>query len=510
MKITKEENGNIRISGLNLLGKLREGKAALKSKRGKIKERISSESSNFRITKEDNKIKIKREKEKKAAAPVEVVESEPVRTEKKTPRKMTDEEIEAIYKDDVARASNKRFMPSIRDGYITYWELMNGSVVKRFGKYEEIKDKPNIAIRRSDIKEIELIELGKSFEDQIKELEKSEKEFPEYNRDVEIAKEDNNNEVPSMREGYIVYYDTTDNKLIKRFGKYIEVIQNPNYYIKYDDRNYYRELHKRMKLYQTGLDEQNSNENLEQYHKDVSKILENLKFYPTAREGYVSYYKNNVKRFGKYEDIVNDSEVIIDDEDRIVAEDYIDLERQIANLTASVVEDHDLEEKAVEEADRLLNERDSHEEEQVVEDAEDDLDLEEAVVEEADRLLNERDSHEEEQVVEDAEDDLDLEEAVVEETDRMLNERDSHEEEQVVEEASEDNLNLEQAIVEETGRLLHERDNLMSDDYGRLEDLNLSDDKNEYFKKLAEEYINYLENPTKFIFDKEYKVRSKY
>ena len=155
----------------------------------------------------------------------------------------------------------------------------------------------------------------------------------------------------------------------------------------------------------------------------------------------------------------------------------IHLERQIANLTASVVEDHDSEEKAVEEADRLLNERDSHEEEQVVEDAEDDLDLEEAVVEE---------------------------------TDRMLNERDSHEEEQVVEEASEDNLNLEQAVVEETGRLLHERDNLMSDDYGRLEDLNLSDDENKYFKKLAEEYINYLENPTKFIFDKEYKVRSKY
>ena len=470
MKITKEENGNIRISGLNLLGKLREGKAALKSKRGEIKEKISSESSNYRITREDNKLKIKREKEKKAAAPVEVVESEPVRTEKKTPRKMTDEEIEAIYKDDVAKASNKRFMPSLRDGYITYWELMNGSVVKRFGKYEEIKDKPNIAIRRSDIKEIELIELGKSFEDRIKELEKSEEEFSEYNRDVEIAKEDNNNEVPSMREGYVVYYDTTDNKLIKRFGKYIEVIQNPNYYIKYDDRNYYKELHKRMRLYQAGLDAQNSNENLEQYHKDVSKIYEELKYYPTAREGYVSYYKNDVKRFGKYEDIANDSEVIIDDEDRIVAEDYVDLERQIANLTASVVEDQDLEE------------RNSHEEEQVVEEA----------------------------IVED--DDLDLEEAIVEETDRLLDERDSHEEEQVVEETivEDDDLDLEDAIVEETDRMLSERENLVVNDYGRLEDLNLSDDEKEYFEKLAEEYIGYLENPTEFKFEKEYKVRSKY
>ena len=470
MKITKEENGNIRISGLNLLGKLREGKAALKSKRGKIKERVSSESSNFRITREDNKLKIKREKEKKAATPVEVVESEPVRTEKKTPRRMTDEEIEAIYKDDVAKASNKRFMPSLRDGYITYWELMNGSVVKRFGKYEEIKDKPNIAIRRSDIKEIELIELGKSFEDRIKELEKSEEEFSEYNRDVEIAKEDNNNEVPSMREGYVVYYDTTDNKLIKRFGKYIEVIQNPNYYIKYDDRNYYKELHKRMRLYQAGLDAQNSNENLEQYHKDVSKIYEELKYYPTAREGYVSYYKNDVKRFGKYEDIANDSEVIIDDEDRIVAEDYVDLERQIANLTASVVEDQDLEE------------RNNHEEEQVVEAA----------------------------ILED--DDLDLEEAIVEETDRLLDERDSHEEEQVVEETivEDDDLDLEDAIVEETDRMLSERENLVVNDYGRLEDLNLSDDEKEYFEKLAEEYIGYLENPTEFKFEKEYKVRSKY
>ena len=441
MKITKEENGNIRISGLNLLGKLREGKAALKSKRGEIKEKFSSKSSNFRITREDNKLRIKKEKEKEVAVPVEVVESEPV---KKTPRKMTDEEIEAIYKDDVAKASNKRFMPSIRDGYITYWELMNGSVVKRFGKYEEIKDKPNIAIRRSDIKEIELIELGKSFEDQIKELEKSEQEFPEYNRDVEIAKEDNNNEVPSMREGYVVYYDTTDNKLIKRFGKYTEVIQNPNYYIKYDDRNYYRELHKRMKLYQAGLDAENSNENLEQYHKDVSKIYENLKYYPTAREGYVSYYKNNVKRFGKYEDIANDSEVEIDDEDRIVAEDYVDLERQIANLTSNVVEDQDLEEEIVEETNRLLNERDNHEEGQIVEDVED------------------------------------------------------------------DDLDLEYKIVEETNRILNEGANPISDDYGRLEDLNLSNDEKEYFEKLAEEYIGYLENPTEFKFEKEYKVRSKY
>ncbi len=478
MKITKEENGNIRISGLNLLGKLREGKAALKSKRGEIKEKFSSKSSNFRITREDNKLRIKKEKEKEVAVPVEVVESEPVKPVKKTPRKMTDEEIEAIYKDDVAKASNKRFMPSIRDGYITYWELMNGSVVKRFGKYEEIKDKPNIAIRRSDIKEIELIELGKSFEDQIKELEKSEQEFPEYNRDVEIAKEDNNNEVPSMREGYVVYYDITDNKLIKRFGKYIEVIQNPNYYIKYDDRNYYKELHRRMKLYQAGLDAENSNENLEQYHKDVSKIYEELKYYPTAREGYVSYYKNNVKRFGKYEDIANDSEVEIDDEDRIVAEDYLDLERQIANLTSNVVEDQDLEDEIVEETDRLLNERDGHEEEQIVEDEEDD--------------------------------DLDLEDEIVEETGRLLNERDSHEEEQIVEDVEDDDLDLEDKIVEETNRILNEGANPISDDYGRLEDLNLSNDEKEYFEKLAEEYIGYLENPTEFKFEKEYKVRSKY
>ena len=273
-----------------------------------------------------------------------------------------------------------------------------------------------------------------------------------------------------MREGYVVYYDTTDNKLIKRFGKYIEVIQNPNYYIKYDDRNYYKELHKRMRLYQAGLDAQNSNENLEQYHKDVSKIYEELKYYPTAREGYVSYYKNNVKRFGKYEDIANDSEVIIDDEDRIVAEDYVDLERQIANLTASVVEDQDLEE------------RNNHEEEQVVEEA----------------------------IVED--DDLDLEEAIVEETDRLLDERDSHEEEQVVEETivEDDDLDLEDAIVEETDRMLSERENLVVNDYGRLEDLNLSDGEKEYFEKLAEEYIGYLENPTEFKFEKEYKVRSKY
>ena len=94
----------------------------------------------------------------------------------------------------------------------------------------------------------------------------------------------------------------------------------------------------------------------------------------------------------------------------------------------------------------------------------------------------------------------------------MLDERDSHEEEQVVEETivEDDDLDLEDAIVEETDRMLSERENLVVNDYGRLEDLNLSDDEKEYFEKLAEEYIGYLENPTEFKFEKEYKVRSKY
>ena len=92
----------------------------------------------------------------------------------------------------------------------------------------------------------------------------------------------------------------------------------------------------------------------------------------------------------------------------------------------------------------------------------------------------------------------------------MLNERDSHEEGQIVEDAEDDDLDLEDKIIEETNRILNEGANPISDDYGRLEDLNLSNDEKEYFEKLAEEYIGYLENPTEFKFEKEYKVRSKY
>jgi len=471
MKITKEENGNIRISGLNLLGKLKDRKKALKSKKGIIKEKLTSEASKYRITREDNKLRIKKEKENRVEveAPVEASSEENRHVENKI-RKVTEEEKEAIYRNDIARATNNGFIPTIRDGYVTYWEVINGNLFKRFGKYEDIKNKPNVAIRKSDVREAELIELGKSLEDQIRLLDDSNIECPEYFDDIENAKRNNNNEVPSMREGYVTYYQMVGDNLVKRFGKYDEVISNDDCYIKYRDRHYYKKLHRKMKNYNASESERQTNVDLEQYNNDLADIYDKLKYYPTPREGYVSYYKNNVKRFGKYEDIANDSEVIIDDEDRIVAEDYVDLERQIANLTASVVEDQDLEE------------RNNHEEEQVVEEA----------------------------IVED--DDLDLEEAIVEETDRLLDERDSHEEEQVVEETivEDDDLDLEDAIVEETDRMLSERENLVVNDYGRLEDLNLSDDEKEYFEKLAEEYIGYLENPTEFKFEKEYKVRSKY
>ena len=478
MKITKEENGNIRISGLNLLGKLKKGKTALKSKKGEIKEKETSDSSKYRITREDNKIKIKKEKEKEVQveSPVEVVESAAVRTDNSAPSKITDEEIKAIYNNDVARASTNGFTPTIRDGYVTYWEIMNGSVVKRFGKYADIKDKSNIAIRKSDVREIELVELGRMLEEKISILDSSNTECPEYIDDIETAKRNNNNEVPSMREGYITYYEIVGDRLIKRFGKYDEVISNDNCYIKYRDRYYYKKLQRKMKNYNSSESERQANANLDKYNNDLAAVYGRFGYYPTPREGYITYYKDNEKRYGKYEDVANDSEIIIDEEDRENAEDYVDLERQIANLKASIVENdnQDLEESIVEEP------------------AEDDLDLEEKIVEETERLLYERDSHQDEQVVEEVNNDLDIED-------------------EIVEEPANDDIDLEERIVEETERLLDERDNsITSNDYGRLEDLSLSDDEKEYFEKLAEEYIGYLENPTEFKFEKEYKVRSKY
>ena len=65
---------------------------------------------------------------------------------------------------------------------------MNGSVVKRFGKYEDIKDKPNVAIRKSDVREIHLIESGKEIEEKIKSYDESNVEFPEFKNDVEKIK----------------------------------------------------------------------------------------------------------------------------------------------------------------------------------------------------------------------------------------------------------------------------------------------------------------------------------
>ena len=42
MKITKEENGNIRISDIGLFSKFKSAKSKLKSKKGKIKEKVTS------------------------------------------------------------------------------------------------------------------------------------------------------------------------------------------------------------------------------------------------------------------------------------------------------------------------------------------------------------------------------------------------------------------------------------------------------------------------------------
>ena len=473
MKITKEEDGNIRISGLSLLSKLKEGKSRLKSKRGVIKERKSSEPTKIRITKEDNKFKIKKEVKPVVEEAVEaevVAENEPVTVKRKTTRKLTEDELEEIYKKDIADASRKGFLPTIIDGYVTYWEMRDGNLIKRFGKYQDIKDKPNIAIRKSDVREVELVEKGKALEEKIKQIENSKTECPEYLNDIENAKRNNDNEVPTMRDGYITYYEIVDDRLIKRYGKYDDVISNDSYYIKYQDRNYYKNMHRKMNLFSSEESEKESGANLEQYNHDVSSVYKELKYYPTPREGYVTYYKDGVKRFGKYEDISNDSNVIINFDDKETAEDYVDLQQQIANLKAGVVEENlDLEEAIVEETTRSLDERDSR--------------------------LNERHSQE---------DELDLEEAIVEETSRALFERDNLDDEQIDDD-------LGESIIEETTRALNERErNIASSDFGRLEDLNLSDDKKEYFEKLADEYIGYLENPTVFTFEKEYKVKSKY
>ena len=406
MKITKEENGNIRISDIGLFSKFKSAKSKLKSKKGKIKEKVTSKPA---------------EKESGETTP----RRDTVKAVKKAPKKLSEEEKKSIYEADVAKASANSFLPSIRDGYIVYWELMNGSVVKRFGKYEDIKDKPNVAIRKSDVREIHLIESGKEIEEKIKSYDESNVEFPEFKNDVERAKNENNNIVPSMIDGYVTYYDIADGKIIKRFGKYDDVIKNPNCYVRYVDRSYYEELNREKRHFAARLAEADANVDMEQFNKDEARIYEELGHFPTPSEGYVSYYKNGVKRFGKYEDIYDDAEVTMDDEDRQLAEDYRDFQNQI-------------------------------------------------------RSLEELAKNEESKTV-DSEADLDLEEAIVEETARSLSERDSN------------NSRSIEAV-----------------DYGRLEDLNLPDEEKEYFENLANEYIGYLENPTVFKFEKEYKVKSKY
>ena len=406
MKITKEENGNIRISDIGLFSKFKSAKSKLKSKKGKIKEKVTSKP----VEKESGETTPRRDT---------------VKAVKKAPKKLSEEEKKSIYEADVANASANSFLPSIRDGYIVYWELMNGSVVKRFGKYEDIKDKPNVAIRKSDVREIHLIESGKEIEEKIKSYDESNVEFPEFKNDVERAKNENNNIVPSMIDGYVTYYDIADGKIIKRFGKYDDVIKNPNCYVRYVDRSYYEELNREKRHFAARLAEADANVDMEQFNKDEARIYEELGHFPTPSEGYVSYYKNGVKRFGKYEDIYDDAEVTMDDEDRQLAEDYRDFQNQI-------------------------------------------------------RSLEELAKNEESKTV-DSEADLDLEEAIVEETARSLSERDSN------------NSRSIEAV-----------------DYGRLEDLNLPDEEKEYFENLANEYIGYLENPTVFKFEKEYKVKSKY
>ena len=482
MKIAKEENGNIRISDIGLFSKFKSAKSKLKSKKGEIKEKVTSKPA---------------EKKTSETTP----RRDTVKVVKKAPKKLSEEEKKSIYEADVAKASANSFLPSIRDGYIVYWELMNGSVVKRFGKYEDIKDKPNVAIRKSDVREIHLIESGKEIEEKIKSYDESNVEFPKFKNDVERAKNENNNIVPSMIDGYVTYYDIADGKIIKRFGKYDDVIKNPNCYVRYVDRSYYEELNREKRHFAARLAEADANVDMEQFNKDEARIYEELGHFPTPSEGYVSYYKNGVKRFGKYEDIYDDAEVTMDDEDRRLAEDYRDFQNQI----------------------RSLEELAKNEESKTV-DSEADLDLEEAIEKETDRLLAERDNQErdvidlndeEVEIIEPViEENHDSEEESVDETTSFLEEADDLYDE-IIGPDDEEEQDLEEEIVEETARSLSERDSNNSRsteavDYGRLEDLNLPDEEKEYFENLANEYIGYLENPTVFKFEKEYKVKSKY
>ena len=468
MKITKEENGNIRISDIGLFSKFKSAKSKLKSKKGKIKEKVTSKP----VEKESGETTPRRDT---------------VKAVKKAPKKLSEEEKKSIYEADVANASANSFLPSIRDGYIVYWELMNGSVVKRFGKYEDIKDKPNVAIRKSDVREIHLIESGKEIEEKIKSYDESNVEFPEFKNDVERAKNENNNIVPSMIDGYVTYYDIADGKIIKRFGKYDDVIKNPNCYVRYVDRSYYEELNREKRHFAARLAEADANVDMEQFNKDEARIYEELGHFPTPSEGYVSYYKNGVKRFGKYEDIYDDAEVTMDDEDRQLAEDYRDFQNQIRSL----------EELAKNEEAR---------EEQI---------LKQTVVEQTNRSLHKGSNKvPEKSKAVDSEADLDSEEESVDETTRFLEDADDLYDE-IIGPDDEENQDLEESIVEETARSLSERDSNNSRsaeavDYGRLEDLNLPNEEKEYFENLANEYIGYLENPTVFKFEKEYKVKSKY
>ena len=521
MKITKEENGNIRISDIGLFSKFKSAKSKLKSKKGKIKEKVTSKPAE----KESSETTSRRDTAK-------VV--------KKAPKKLSEEEKKSIYEADVANASANSFLPSIRDGYIVYWELMNGSVVKRFGKYEDIKDKPNVAIRKSDVREIHLIESGKEIEEKIKSYDESNVEFPEFKNDVERAKNENNNVVPSMLDGYVTYYDIADGKIIKRFGKYDDVIKNPNCYVRYIDRSYYKELNREKRHFVARLAEADANVDMEQFNKDEARIYEELGHYPTPSEGYVSYYKNGVKRFGKYEDIYDDAEVTMDDEDRQLAEDYLDFQNQIRSLEelakneGEIIQeeskavdseaDLDLEEAIVKETDRLLAERDNQErdaidltdeEVEIIEPViKENHDSEEKSVDETTRFLEEADDLYDEIIGPDDEENQDLEEESVDETTRFLEEANDLYDE-IIGPDDEENQDLEKAIVEEAARSLSERDSNNSRsteavDYGRLEDLNLPDEEKEYFENLANEYIGYLENPTVFKFEKEYKVKSKY
>ena len=343
-----------------------------------------------------------------------------------------------------------------------------------------------------------------------------------------------------MLDGYVTYYDIADGKIIKRFGKYDDVIKNPNCYVRYIDRSYYKELNREKRHFVARLAEADANVDMEQFNKDEARIYEELGHYPTPSEGYVSYYKNGVKRFGKYEDIYDDAEVTMDDEDRQLAEDYLDFQNQIRSLEelakneGEIIQeeskavdseaDLDLEEAIVKETDRLLAERDNQErdaidltdeEVEIIEPViKENHDSEEKSVDETTRFLEEADDLYDEIIGPDDEENQDLEEESVDETTRFLEEANDLYDE-IIGPDDEENQDLEKAIVEEAARSLSERDSNNSRsteavDYGRLEDLNLPDEEKEYFENLANEYIGYLENPTVFKFEKEYKVKSKY